>query len=308
MQRLRELLRRVAPLETTILLTGETGTGKTHLARAIHALSPRRRKPFRVVHCGALCPTLIESEMFGHVRGAFTHADHNRVGKFAEVEDGTLLLDEIDCVPQEIQSRLLQVVEDRVFEPLGSNQTLTLRARLIAASNRSLPEEVAAKRFRSDLYYRLNTVSFEIPPLRQRREMIAPLADKFMVDFSTRYGRKVSGFTASALGAMELYEWPGNVRELRNAVDRAVALCPGSVIDRSDLPETVQRGSQDDAQPASSNRHAGANQLTSAREEAEMRRVLAALRRNGNNRTNAAAELGVSRVTLYKKLRKYGLD
>jgi DNA-binding NtrC family response regulator len=308
MRRLREQLERVAPLETTILLTGETGTGKTHLARVIHEFSPRRQKPFRVVHCGALPPTLIESEMFGHTRGAFTHADRNRAGKFAEAQDGTLLLDEIDCVPLEMQARLLQVVEERVFEPIGSDEVLRFRARLVVASNRRLEEEVAAERFRSDLYYRLKAVDFEIPPLRDRREMIEPLADKFVADFSSRYKRPVHGISTPALGALESYHWPGNVRELRNAMDRAVALCPQPVIGLDDLPDPI-RQYHEDQEPAGpgSIEHEG-NQLARARETAEMRKVLDALRRNHNNRSRAASELGISRVTLYKKMRKYGLS
>jgi DNA-binding NtrC family response regulator len=307
MRQLRAQLQRVAPLETTILLTGETGTGKTHLARVIHEFSPRRQKPFRVVHCGALPPTLIESEMFGHTRGAFTHADRNRAGKFAEARDGTLLLDEIDCVPLEMQARLLQVVEERVFEPLGSDNVLRLRARLIVASNRRLENEVASERFRSDLYYRLKAVDFEIPPLRERREMIGPLADKFRADFSSSYKRTVRAISRPALGALQRYSWPGNVRELRNAMDRAVALCPQPVIGLDDLPGPVRRCHEDHELTGPGSLEQEGNQLARARGEAEMQRLLEALRRNHDNRSRAALELGISRVTLYKKLRKYGL-
>jgi len=226
MAELAEQVRRVAPLETTILITGETGTGKTHLARVIHELSPRRARPFVAVPCGAIPSTLLESEMFGHVRGAFTHADQNRFGRLAQAENGTLLLDEIDCVPLEAQSKLLRSFEERVFEPVGSNQSHALRARLIVASNRPLEEEVAAGRFRADLYYRLNVVEFSVPPLRERPQMIRALAEKFLGDFCRRDGRPPCEFSDAALAALETYDWPGNVRDLRNVVERSVALCP----------------------------------------------------------------------------------
>ena len=236
-----EQVRRVATQDTTILLGGETGTGKTRLARHIHELSPRRDLPFLVINCGALSASLIESEMFGHVKGAFTGADRDRTGKFAEVERGTLLLDEIDSLPLALQAKLLRAVEERIFEPVGSNKSLPVQARLIAASNRPLDQEAAAGRFRLDLYYRLNVVSFTLPPLRDRREMIAHLASNFIAEFAARSGREIDGISAEALRALQAHDWAGNIRELRNVIERAVVLCPGREIQVDDLPEQFHR-------------------------------------------------------------------
>ena len=303
-----ERLHLVAPLDTTILITGETGTGKTHLARVIHDASGRKGKPFVTVPCGAISATLIESEMFGHVRGAFTHAEQDRTGKFSAVEDGTLLLDEIDCVPLESQAKLLRAFEERVFEPVGSNASELFRGRLIAASNQPLAREVAAKRFRSDLYYRINVIEFCIPPLRERPQMVRPLAEKFAAFFSPGNHRPLRGFSDAAFSALEAYDWPGNVRELRNVVERTLAFCPGRTIEVRHLPEEL-RGSDADLQRIPNPdafRVKNGNGLAEARSSAERGRLLQALRRNNNNRSRAARELGVSRVTLYKKLHKYG--
>ena len=305
-----ERLYLVAPLDTTVLITGETGVGKTHLARVIHQASSRKGKPFVAVPCGALSATLIESEIFGHVRGAFTHAERDRVGKFSQVEDGTLLLDEIDCVPLESQAKLLRAVEERVFEPVGSDESKPFRGRLIVASNRPLGEEVAAGRFRSDLYYRLNVIEFVIPPLRERPQMVRPLAEKFAAGFSLANRRPFHGFSNAALTALEAYAWPGNARELRNVVERAAVLCPWRMIDATDFPEKVQRcdtTASGHPGPGVNDVKPKGNVLAEARTNAERGRLLQALRHNGNNRSHAALELGVSRVTLYKKLRKYGL-
>jgi len=234
-----EQVRRVAPQEATVLLGGETGTGKTRLARLLHELSPRRERPFRVVHCGALSATLAGSELFGHVRGAFTGADRDRAGKFAEAGRGTLLLDDVDALPLGLQAKLLRVVEGRVFEPVGSNRSVPLRARLVAASKRRLEEEVAAGRFRADLLYQLSGVGFYLPPLRERLADIPALADKFAREFASRRCGDVQGVTADALRALRGYSWPGNIRELRDVIERAVARCPGPRVGLSDLRDLL---------------------------------------------------------------------
>jgi transcriptional regulator with PAS, ATPase and Fis domain len=312
MRGLQEQIRRVAPQETTLLLVGETGTGKTRLARLVHELSPRRDEPFLVIDCGALTANLIESELFGHTKGAFTGADRDRQGKLAAAAGGTLLLDEVNSLPLALQAKLLRAVDERTFEPVGSNRAQPLRARLIAACNVQLLEEVAAGRFRSDLYYRLNVVAFYLPGLRDRRTAVAPLARKFLAEFAARNRPDVRGLTALALRALEGYDWPGNIRELRNVIERAVALAPGTEIGLEDLPEAVRGGGARAPLPAAPLAAplpavAPSRTLAGAKEEAEILRITEALERNGNNRLRAAAELGISRMGLYKKLRKYGL-
>jgi DNA-binding NtrC family response regulator len=354
-----EQIRRIAPLETTVMLGGETGTGKTHLAGVIHRLSPRRGEPFLTINCGALAANLIESEMFGHVKGAFTGADAERTGKFAAVGRGTLFLDEIDSLPVGLQAKLLRVVEERAFEPVGSNRTMRLRARLIVAGNRPLEQEVAAGRFRADLYYRFNVVAFELPPLRERASLIPPLVQSLLAEFSSRSGRRIQAISPAALQALQAHPWPGNVRELRNVIERAVALCPGEVVEVDDLPEhfcttnsarspvslpgtaaqglgyasagALERSVSDAglrdpeglpdravaAIPFASPRGSDAtdeallpmakSKLAESKERAEVLLISQVLERNGQNRLRAAAELGISRMTLYKKLHKYGL-
>lgn len=300
-----EQIRRIAPQDTTILLGGETGSGKTRLAGVIHRLSPRRNKPLLTVNCGALAANLIESEMFGHVKGAFTGADTNRIGKFTEVGRGTLFLDEIDSLPPVLQAKLLRAVEDRVFEPVGSNKTQPLQARLIAASNRPLDQEVASGRFRADLYYRLNVVGFNLPPLRERVEGISQLANSFLAEFGRRAGRLELTIAPEAIRALEAHSWPGNIRELRNVIERAVALSDGPTIQVEDLPDTFR-----DPGPTITlklERSISQPTLAASKDEVERVQITAALERNGNNRLRAAAELGISRMTLYKKLHKLGL-
>jgi transcriptional regulator with PAS, ATPase and Fis domain len=304
-------VRRVAPQDTTLLLTGETGTGKTRLARLVHELSPRHAAPFLVVDCGALSASLIESELFGHARGAFTGADRDRPGKLAAAAGGTLLLDEVNSLPLPLQTKLLRAADERVFEPVGCNRPQPVRARLVAATNTPLEQEVAAGRFRADLYYRLNVVGFHLPPVRKRRGAVAPLARRFLREFASRNRPDVTGLTAEALGALYAYRWPGNVRELRNVLERAVALCHGPLVGLRDLPEGVRAGvamlsiTLPAAPPAAAPEEPVT--LRESRTEAEARRISETLRKHADNRRRAAAELGISRVALYKKLRKYGL-
>lgn len=260
-----------------------------------------------VISCGSLSPTLLASELFGHARGAFTGADQDYSGKLAAAGRGTVLLDEIDAVPLESQANLLRVLEERVFEPLGTARSHAFQARVIAATNRNLDAEVAAGRFRADLYYRLNVISFEIPPLRARQEAILPLAVKFLDSYSRAAQRTISGFSAAAAAALKNYQWPGNVRELRNVVERAVALSYGQTVDVADLPEAIQDGCADGRPSAELEPVGPVNKLAAARSGGERRRLCEALERHNDNRTHAAAELGVSRVTLYKKLRNHGI-
>jgi DNA-binding NtrC family response regulator len=309
-------VRRVAPQNTTVLLTGETGSGKSRMARLIHELSPRRDRPFLVVHCGALSVNLIESELFGHVKGAFTGAERDRAGKLAEVGSGTLLLDDIDALTPETQAKLLRAVDERVFEPVGANKPQPVQARLIVSSNRNLQQEVAAGRFRADLYYRINVVAFHLLTLRERPELIRPLAQQLVTEFAARNGRDVRGITEGALQALERYDWPGNIRELRNVIERAVALCTGPNVQLDDMPATIYKPEREETPltmpalgtlPDIPPLPAAPLTLAQSREEAEIAQILQALHKHGNNRVRAAGELGISRMTLYNKLRKYGL-
>jgi two-component system response regulator HydG len=310
MGRIMEQIRRIAPLETTILLGGETGTGKTRLARLMHELSPRRTQPFLAINCAALSASLIESELFGHVKGAFTGADRDHPGKFVSAGRGTLFLDEVDSLSLALQAKLLRAVEERVFEPVGAHRTQSLQARLIVASNRALEQEVAAGRFRADLYYRFNVVSFQLPPLREQRILIPELARAFLAEFSIGKPGGARGISVDALKVLQDYGWPGNIRELRNAIERAVALGLEDEIQVEDLPDHLRPSDHSLAnEPAEvamlESSPASSPNLAVAKEEAELARIVQALDKHRNNRRRAAAELGISRETLYKKLHKY---
>jgi DNA-binding NtrC family response regulator len=300
-----EKLALAARHDVTVLLTGETGTGKTYLARLIHEFSSRAKERFLHVPCGALAPNLIESELFGHVRGAFTGADRNRPGKFAAAGHGTLLLDEIDALPLEQQANLLRVVETGEYEPVGSNETHKTTCRLIVASNRNLAEEVRRGRFREDLYYRLNVMSFHLPPLRERPEDIEPLVRNMAARFCARFHKELFDVSSEALSILETYHWPGNVRELENAIQHAVLVSRGPLLLPEHLPDSVRQHAE---------QHSNGNQLQESRDGLSYNRellertiILRALSQHGFSRTRAAHELGISRVTLYKKMKKYGL-
>jgi transcriptional regulator with PAS, ATPase and Fis domain len=312
MHQMREQVHRLIPQDTTLLLTGETGTGKTRLARLIHELSPRRSEPFLVIDCGAVSPNLIESEMFGHVKGAFTGADRDRQGKLAAAGRGTLLLDEINSLPLTLQAKLLRAVDDRTFEPVGSERSQPLRARLIAATNALLDLEVEAGRFRADLYFRVNVVGFYLPPLRERRATIASLTQKFFSELAARNRPDVIGLTPEVVEALEGYHWPGNIRELRNIIERAVALTAGPSVVLEDLPEGIRlanlNGNGKILEQSGASLPEGMHPtLAQSKEAAEILRIKQALAKNNNNRLRAASELGISRMGLYKKLQKYGL-
>lgn len=306
-----DLVEAVADGRTTVLMTGESGTGKSLVARAIHHRSARRDKPFIEVSCGALPETLLESELFGHVRGAFTGAIADKPGRFMAADGGTIFLDEINSASPAMQVKLLRVLQERSFEPVGSAETRTVDARVILASNVDLATLVAEKQFRQDLYYRINVVTIRLPPLRERPGDVTLLAAHFLRHFNREAGRSILGFTDDALAAMRRYSWPGNIRELENAVERAVVLCRQPRIDVEDLPESVQGPAlQTIASRSLPIEEACATPmpLIAALEGPERRIIEAALKRNAWNRQATAAELDINRTTLYKKMRKYRLD
>ncbi len=305
MQRIFETIRSVADTRANVLIEGESGTGKTMLARAIHLNSSRAPGPFVVVDCGALPGTLLESELFGHVRGAFTGAVRDRAGKFELGDGGTVFLDEIATASLDLQVKLLRVIESRRFERVGDAQTREVDVRIVAAGNRPLAQEVAAGRFREDLFYRLNVVSVEVPPLRERPTDISLLADAFLARLTLEHDRPVEGFAPEARQSMLRYPWPGNVRELENRVERGVLLAAGARLVPADLglaPERIDRGA---GAPASSAGELGP--LKKALEEPERRIIVRALEANGGNRKATAEMLDINRTTLFNKMRKYDL-
>jgi len=297
-----EVVRQVAPARTTVLLLGESGTGKELIARAIHQLSPLARWPMVAVHCAALSPTLLESELFGHEKGAFTGAHERRVGRFEQAQGGTLFLDEIGEVDATVQVKLLRFLGERTFERVGSNKTLTADVRLIAATNKNLDEEVKAGKFREDLFFRLAVVQIVLPPLRERPGDIPLMAKAFLKEFAGENDKNVNDFTPESLEALMNYTWPGNVRELRTAVEHAVVLTRGEKIGLRDLPAAV-RASGRDGSPA---RLLAQPNLTVA--EAEKQLVAQALKECRGSRTEAARKLGMSRRTLHRKLHLYRME
>jgi DNA-binding NtrC family response regulator len=291
--------------DITVLLTGETGTGKTFLGRLIHDCSPRRQHPFVVVPCGAQPANLVESAFFGHVKGAFTGADRNRVGKFAAAGEGTLLLDDIDTLGVEQQAGLLRVIETGEYEPVGSNETHVCRARIIVTSNRDPDEAVRQGALREDLYYRLNVMTFHLPPLRERVMDIPPLVRGLAARFNTKFRKELFEVSPEAMAALEAFPWPGNIRQLENIIQQAVLASPGPWLAPDHLPEAV-RGFLPSLNGRGSNGRSGTS-LFHNRETFERQLIESALMAHNYSRSRAARALGISRVTLYNKIKKYGL-
>jgi DNA-binding NtrC family response regulator len=303
MQEIFRLIELVAPSTASVLITGASGTGKELVARTIHELSPRRSKPFIAINCAAIPETLIESEIFGHEKGAFTGALERRTGCFELAEGGTLLLDEIGEMPIATQAKLLRVLEDRKFRRLGSKIETTVDVRVLAATNKVPEDAVARGELRNDLYYRLNVFNIHMPPLRDHREDIPDLVQSLLADMSAKHGRRIATISEAVLNAFRAYSWPGNVRELRNTLERAVIVCEGPVIETKHLPpgfgHAPTRPSLDDADSI----RVGVGTTVG---EAERLLILKTLESTNNNKTRAAEILGISLKTLHNKLKEYG--
>jgi len=293
---IQKTVQKIAPTDATVLITGENGTGKDVLAREIHSMSLRSGKPMVAVDAGAITETLFESELFGHVKGAFTDAHTDHMGKFEQADGGTLFLDEIGNIPLHLQAKLLRVLQNRSVVRVGGSQAIPVNIRLICATNMDLEQLVREGRFREDLYYRINTVHIALPPLRERREDIVPLAERFSAQYAEKYHRPVTGLDESAKLVLESGRWSGNIRELQNCIEKAVILSEGTALLANDIQlEQAKAGT-----PASGT-------LKAVSDAEEERMVREAVQRFGGNISAAAKSLGISRPTLYAKLKKYGL-
>jgi len=300
MKALRQQIAVTAPTNGRVLIYGESGTGKELVARALHAASLRSHGPFVEVNCAAIPEELIESELFGHVKGSFTGATEDKIGKFQKADGGTLFLDEIGDMSLRTQSKVLRVLEEQRFEPVGSNQTLHADVRVIAATNKNLEQEIGRGAFRQDLFYRLNVIPFYVPPLRERKEDIAILARYFLNGFSSAYGKKTRELSDPALEILLRYPWPGNVRELRNLVERLVIVCPQAHIEPHHLPPELFRGvAESPHQPYST--------LHEARSAYEREFILRKLQEHRWNMTQTASALGLERSHLYRKMKSLGI-
>jgi DNA-binding NtrC family response regulator len=300
MRQVFETIQQVAPSRATVLISGATGTGKELIAKAIHNLSPRKDGPFIAVHAAALPTSLLESELFGHERGAFTGAVERRAGRFELADGGTLFLDEIGELEPQIQVKLLRVLEERAFERVGGNKTLQVDVRLVVATNKDLKKLVSEGKFRDDLFYRLSVVTVDLPPLRERRDDIPLLVKSFLDEFSRENGKQVRELTTEALNLLQAYDWPGNVRELRNAVEQMVVLARADRLTVRDVPPSIRGG-------------ADLTKINVVRagmtvEDAERQLIVQALKETDGNRTRAAQRIGISRRTLHRKLKEYGIE
>ncbi len=299
MQKVLSMVQRVADSKASVLVTGESGVGKEVVADSLHALSSRKDKPLIKVHCAALSETLLESELFGHEKGAFTGAESLHKGRFELAHGGTIFLDEIGEINQSTQIKLLRVLQERQFERVGGEETISVDVRVIAATNKNLEEEIKAGRFREDLYYRLNVIHIEVPPLKERKDDLPLLLDHFLKEFASENGKKITGFDNRAKSAIYAYDWPGNIRELRNCVESAVVMAGGSEITIDDLPPTVS----------------AASKITTisvpvgiTMDEAEKMIIQENLAANKGNKSKTADILGIGRKTLHRKLEEWGLS
>lgn len=309
--RMLEIMRTILNLQNsdaTVLITGESGTGKEVVAQAIHALSPRRKHALVAVNCGAIPPTLLESELFGHVKGAFTGATHNRVGRFQLAGQGTLFLDEIGDLPFDLQAKILRAIQNRTFEPVGSPHSIELQARLIAATNQDLTKAVAEKRFREDLFYRLNVIPVHVPPLRERKSDLPVLISTFIQRFSKLNARAFNGISEEAMRILVNYQWPGNVRELENMMERVVVLKHREgVIEPADLPIDHFQNIYLDRYLSEIDLPAGGLDLNQIVQDIERDLILQALKRTQGNKNRAAELLKLNRTTLVEKIKRKGL-
>lgn len=302
MRRIFDMIESVADTKATVLITGESGTGKSLVARAIHRHSTRRDKPFVEVACGALPETLLESELFGHVAGSFTGATGDKVGKFKLADGGTIFLDEISTASAAMQVKLLRVLQEFEFEPVGGTKTIHSDCRVILATNEDLAKAVADGRFRQDLFYRINVINIELPPLRERLSDIPLLAKHFLEEACQESGRKMQGFSEDCLTTLQRYRWPGNVRELQNVIERAVLLGKSETVQVDDLPPQLAAEA-----PISAHSEPGHN-LKQAMAAPEKQIILEVLERHNWNRQATSDELGINRTTLYKKMKRLGLE
>jgi transcriptional regulator with PAS, ATPase and Fis domain len=298
MRQVVDLARRVAKVDSTVLITGESGSGKERVARLVHDESTRAAGAFIAVNCGAITETLLESELFGHARGAFTGATGDRPGLFEAASSGTLLLDEVGEVSPGMQVKLLRALQEREIRRVGENKNRRVDVRVVAATNRDLAHGVAGGVFRQDLYYRLKVVELHVPPLRERRDDILPLARVLLAEAALRMKRKISALAPGAVDQLLRYAWPGNVRELENTMERAVALARGSRVELEDLPEEIRQ-----AFPMPVATRGAVRPL----DEVEKEYIIASLEANGGNQTHTATQLRIGAATLYRKLKSYGL-